>query len=346
MAHIKDVVYQTQQVLARDPDLIQVTPQGLRVIKVLLSQVIKPDDCVERRADVVAHVREKHRLGLVCLLGRVQGFFQNLLALALLRDRRINVLEAGDNTLVVLGFEVFELVVVGLAVVQHAIRAHVFWHLPKILHNGLRFHGIAHGSPIVRVHALLDISLTGLCVRVGKGVALPQASGHKTIELKDIDAVIFWVDEKDVEIIPGQSVEEGLLAVALLLIALATLDFLRDIHAIENAFKVVVHGVLDNARRHAGPSHITVIEVRLYFSANLNTTFLISLYQGFPVKYRLGCLTGFFIGNKREDLPQGLVDLNARLDALEVVGGRAVYRDAAILGKVKVHDALSLGNRV
>ena len=100
---------------------------------------------------------------------------------------------------------------------------------------------------------------------------------------------------------------------------------------------------MDNTRGHTSPSHGPVIEVGLYLAANFNVAFFICIEQGLSVKDPQCCLALAFVWNKRERLTKGFVHFDAGLDTLKVIGRRSVYRDAAILGKVKMHDPLSLG---
>ena len=61
---VKDVTDQRQEMIARLCDLIQIVLHNLRLRHMLLREGRKPDDRVERRADVVRHIAEKERLRL------------------------------------------------------------------------------------------------------------------------------------------------------------------------------------------------------------------------------------------------------------------------------------------
>ena len=84
---VEDVVDELQEVAARDQDVADVAL--LLVVEVaeelLLEQLREADDRVERRAQLVAHVREEGALGLVRRVGRLLGLAHLALgALALL----------------------------------------------------------------------------------------------------------------------------------------------------------------------------------------------------------------------------------------------------------------------
>ena len=80
-AHVQDVVDDPQQVVGGGADLFQILLDPVAGAGVVHGDVVEPDDGVHGGADLVAHVGEKGRLGLVGLLGGGQRVPQGLPAL-------------------------------------------------------------------------------------------------------------------------------------------------------------------------------------------------------------------------------------------------------------------------
>ena len=70
--HLQHVVDEREQELVGCLNLVQVVPGQFLVIEVFLEQVREPHDGIHGRTDVMAHVEEKVRLGLVGCLGNGQ----------------------------------------------------------------------------------------------------------------------------------------------------------------------------------------------------------------------------------------------------------------------------------
>ena len=83
--------------LRRAVDLLQIVPDPGRRLRVIHGDVVKADDGVHRRPDLVTHVRQERGLGLVRLLGCRQGVAQCLLLADGLSRLAVNVRKAGAD---------------------------------------------------------------------------------------------------------------------------------------------------------------------------------------------------------------------------------------------------------
>ena len=84
--HIQHVVNQVQKMLAADADFLQAAFHFCLAIHISKRDLRHAQDCIHRRADVMAHIRQKFALRPVRLLCRRQGLLNRLLAAHLLCD--------------------------------------------------------------------------------------------------------------------------------------------------------------------------------------------------------------------------------------------------------------------
>ena len=71
-AHVKNVVDDAEQMLGRQPDLLNMLSCSFRDAGIIQHDAVQPDDCIHRRADFMAHIRQERRLCLVGLIGLFQ----------------------------------------------------------------------------------------------------------------------------------------------------------------------------------------------------------------------------------------------------------------------------------
>ena len=83
LREVEHVVDDREQVLAGRVDLVQLI-EGLEIVGILAfldEHLAVTEDCVQRSAQFVAHVRQERTLGAVGLLGQVFGVAQALASL-------------------------------------------------------------------------------------------------------------------------------------------------------------------------------------------------------------------------------------------------------------------------
>ena len=133
-----------------------------------------------------------------------------LLGLALpllLGDDVIDVLEARDDVVGVVYFEVFVLVVVHFPVCEHAVVAAVFAGGAQVLAHLIEADGIQHGVSVLRMHAFRDVLLLHDVVVVSAAFVVFQAGGHITVQLQDPDFADAGIDEVDVGVVARERAE-------------------------------------------------------------------------------------------------------------------------------------------
>ena len=149
LGHVEHLVDEAQQVLAGLGDLAQAVAHALWVVDVGGGDGGHADDAVHGRADVVAHVGEEVRLGLVGGLCGVEGLLQGLLLLAFALDEVVDAARADDGDAVPVGLpherdarlQVDDAAVVGVLVGEGVVLAVVAQVLDRELLEELRAAG-------------------------------------------------------------------------------------------------------------------------------------------------------------------------------------------------------------
>ena len=307
-------------------------------------QLVEAEDGVQGRADVVGHVGKKHRFIGTGLFRRTERRFQDLLLFALLRDGGIDVLEAGKQALVVLGSKVLELVVMRFPVIDDAIGADVLGRLRKLGLHGFKPQGVVEALLVFGVHALFDVAAVRQLVRVNGIGAGGKAGSYEAVELQHVYRIVFRVHQENVQVVLRKRVEQGQVMMSSFLQRLALAYLFRDVHAVQHALQVAGGRVLHHAGRQAGPADTAVVEVRLNVTVLLYRPAFICPNQSFAVELGKCLFLLVFFRDERKGLGKRGVNRHLGLHAFQVVGGRAVHGDAAVFGKVEMHDALRFGD--
>jgi hypothetical protein len=72
-ADVEDVVDEGKKMHGRDADFLQAVRLARRIGRIPFRDVQHPDDAVDRRTDIMAHMRKKFRLCLICRIGGIRG---------------------------------------------------------------------------------------------------------------------------------------------------------------------------------------------------------------------------------------------------------------------------------
>ena len=97
--NLKHIVEDVHQLVAGGADLAAVIRELLRVISAFVCELCESDDCIERRADVVAHIEEEGGFRLAGSLGLVLCFLELKLDFLLTADLRILDAVADDDVI-------------------------------------------------------------------------------------------------------------------------------------------------------------------------------------------------------------------------------------------------------